>query len=425
MASNAALALLRRFGGFAASLVLSTAINLLAIPFVISTLGKDIWGELALAQATAAIFGIVVAFGWGTVGAALVASLPAKDRPQMYLDSLVSRVYLFLFAAPVMYVVVLLIGRTDPQAAALAAMAYLLPFVGASWYFIGQARPWKLLLFDVLPQGFGTVTGVVLIQFFPHPFVFVLSLLALNLLAVVLGAVGALRPRHQSPLRMDLRLGPAMNRLREQKHGVIAAGTGSLNSNLPIVAVNVVVSAALPHYALADKLFRFAVAGFGPVLQVVQGWIPEAGPSHSTLRIRRVSTLAPVVGLLGGALLAVLTPWASSVFSRGEILVGFGLSIPFGLIFAAVLVAQIVGLACLIPLGKGAALAKSTAIGAALNVPLMFALGAGFGAPGVAWAVAISEVIVASYQILIVRDALGHLAQPPALPPVTASENKV
>lgn len=420
MASLAASPLLRRFGGFATSLVLSTAINLLAIPFVISTLGGDIWGELAVAQATAAVFGILVAFGWGTVGAAMVASLPAERRPQMFLDSLVSRSYLFLFAAPVMFVVVLMLSSFDPAAAALASIAYLLPFVGASWYFIGQAKPWQLLVFDVLPQGLGTVTGVILIQFVPHPFVFVLSLLAFNLIAVISGAVGALRSKHGQPLQLDLGLGSAIRRLRDQKHGVIAAGTGSLNSNLPMIAVKLVVAVSLPQYALADKLFRFAVAGFGPVLQVIQGWIPEAGPAKSTQRIRRVANLAPAVGLLGGVVLAVLTPWASTIFSRGEIIVGFALSVPFGLIFAAVLVAQVVGLACLIPLGKGAALAKSTAIGAALNVPLMFALGIAFGAPGVAWAVGVSEVIVAGYQILVVRDCLKHLA----LPPVPAQEKQ-
>lgn len=411
MASKAAPALLNRFGGFAASLIFSTAINLLAIPFVIATLGKETWGELALAQATAAIFGIIVAFGWGTVGAALVASLNERDRPQMFLDSLVSRSYLFLFSAPVMYVVMLLIGKIDPAVAALASVAYVLPFVGASWFFIGQAKPWKLFLFDVLPQGLGTLTGVVFTQFFPVPIVFVLSLLAFNLLAVLLGAVGALAGARRS-VKVDLRVIPAMRRLGSQKHGVIAAGTGSLNSNLPLLAVNQVVAAAVPQYALADKLFRFAVAGFGPVLQVIQGWIPEAGPRQSTHRIATVAKYVPMVGVAAGVLLATLTPRASEVFSGGVIAIDYSLSIPFGLILAGVIVAQVVGLACLIPLGQGAALAKSTAIGAAFNVPMMFVLGVLFGAPGVAWAVGVAELVVAGYQMMVVRSSLKHLLPP-------------
>jgi O-antigen/teichoic acid export membrane protein len=419
LATKAAPALLHRFGGFAVSLVFSTLVNLLAIPFVISTLGKGIWGELALAQATAALFGILVAYGWGTVGAAMVASLPVYERPQMYLDSLVSRSYLFLFAAPVMFLAVLVISRVDPIVAAVAAVAYLLPFLGASWYFVGQAKPWQLLVFDVLPQGLGVVTGVVLMMFMPHAYTFVGSLLFFNLLAVILGATGALRSRPSQPLKRNLALVPAMRRLRDQRHGVIAAGTGSLNSNLPLLVVNQVVQAALPQYAMADKLFRFAVAGFGPVLQVIQGWIPEAGVSASRNRIRVVARLAPAAGLLAGVVLAALTPWASSAFSGGSINIGLELSAPFGVILAGVIVAQIVGLACLIPLGKGAALAKSTAIGAALNVPLMILLGFAFGAPGVAWAVGLAELVVASYQLLVVGTTLRHLAR---AEPASASE---
>lgn len=418
MALKAAPALLGRFGGFAASLVLSTVINLLAIPFVISTLGKDVWGELALAQATAALFGIIVAYGWGTVGAAMVASLPVERRPQMYLDSLISRGYLFVFAAPVMFLVVLAISRIDPVVAAVGSVAYVLPFLGASWYFVGQAKPWKLLIFDVLPQSLGIVAGVVLTLFMPHAYVFVLSLLVFNALAVTLGAIGAVRSRSGHPVRTNLALVPALKRLGDQRHGVIAAGTGSLNSNFPLLAVNLVVQAALPQYAMADKLFRFAVAGFGPILQVIQGWIPEAGAAASKHRIRSVARLAPAAGVLAGCVLALLTPWASSVFSSGAINIGLELSAPFGLILAAVLVAQIVGLACLIPLGKGAALAKSTAIGAAVNIPLMFVFGMLFGAPGVAWAVGVAEVVVATYQLLVVRKTLRNLTPTEPAPAV-------
>jgi O-antigen/teichoic acid export membrane protein len=369
-----------------------------------------------VAQATAAIFGVVVAFGWGTVGAAMVASTPEARRPQMFLDSVVSRLYLFLFAAPVMFVLLLLLTRVDPVAAAVASLAYLMPFLGASWYFIGQAKPWSLLFFDVLPQGLGVITGVILLQFFPHAIVFAGSLLAFNVIAVAVGALAAMKGRHE-PLTVNLGFVPAMQRLRNQKFGVIAAGTGTINSNLPMIAVSLVVPAAVPLYALTDKLFRFAVAGFGPVLQVVQGWIPEAGRFRSVERIQLVAKFVPAAGALGGVLLAVLIPWASPIFSRGEITVGYTLSVPFGLIFSAVLVAQVVGLACLIPLGEGAILAKSTALGAILNVPLMFAMGALYGGSGVAWAVGLSEVVVATYQVLAVR---RHF-RVQALKPVPAS----
>lgn len=395
--------LVRRLGGFAVSLMFSTAVSLLAIPFVIVNLGAQVWGELAVAMAAAAIFGILVAFGWGTVGAALTAGTPVPERPLLYANSLISRAWLFLFAAVPLVITVGFMSSIDPVAAGVAALAYLLPFLGASWYFVGQSKPTRLFAFDVLPQGLGTVAGVIATAYLPEVWVFVTCQAVFNLIAVVGSAVVILHFDPTGPLRPSLGLRPAMRRLKSQWHGVIAAGTGSINSNGPLIAVTFLAPSVLPVYALADKLFRYAIAGFGPVLQVVQGWIPEAGPAHQDARVRKAAALAPLLGLAGGTVLALVIPWGAGLLSAGRLAVGFNLSIPFGIIFAGVIVAQIIGLACLIPIGKGKELAKSTAIGAGLNVVLMVILGLTIGGAGVAWAVAAGELVIAGYQMLVLR----------------------
>lgn len=395
--------LFTRFGGFAVSLVFSTVVSLVGIPFVLVNLGAEAWAELAVALATAAIFGVVVAFGWGTVGAAMTAGTLPKDRPALFFNSLVSRAYLFLFSVVPMALAVLLLSSVDPIAAVVAAIAYLLPYVGASWYFVGESKPWRLFAFDVLPQGLGTITGVVATFFVPEVWVYVTCQLIFNLLAVVGSAAAILRSRPLGSENPSMAMVPAMRRLSSQWHGVVAAGTGTINSNVPIVAVTLLAAPLLPVYVLADKLFRYAVAGFGPVLQVIQGWIPEAGPTQRDSRVQKVASLAPILGLAGGAALMWITPWAAGMLSAGRLSVGWDLSVPFGLIFCGVVVAQILGLACLIPIGKGAELAKSTAIGALLNVVLMIVLGLALGAVGIAWAVAAGELLVAGYQIVVVR----------------------
>ena len=411
MAQHKPTSLVRRLGGFAVSLAFSTAVSLIAIPFVIVNLGAQAWGELAVAMAAAAIFGILVAFGWGTVGAALTAGTPASERPMLYANSLVSRAWLFLFAAIPLIAVVGLISSIDPVAAGIAAVAYLLPFLGASWFFVGQSKPWRLFAFDVLPQGLGTVAGVIATVFVPEVWVYVTCQLVFNLIAVAGSAVVVFRYDSVEPLHPSLRLGPAMRRLKSQWHGVIAAGTGSINSNGPIIAVTLLAPPLLPVYALADKLFRYGVAGFGPVLQVIQGWIPEMGPSHQDARVRKAAKLAPLLGLGGGAALSLIIPWASGLLSAGRLSVGFSLSVPFGIIFGGVIIAQVIGLACLIPIGKGSELAKSTAIGAGLNIILMVVLGIFVGGTGVAWAVAAGELVVAGYQMLVLRRYFAALNQ--------------
>lgn len=413
--------LLRRLGGFAVSLVFSTVVSLTAIPFIIVNLGNQVWGDLAFALASAAIFGILVAFGWGTVGAAMTAGTPVHERPMLYANSLVSRTWLFLFAAIPLIVVVGAVSSIDPVAAGIAALAYLMPFLGASWYFIGQSKPWRLFTFDVLPQGLGNVTGVIATSFVPEAWVYAVCLLAFNVLAVIGSACVVFRRDSVTPLRPALGIGQAIRRLKSQWHGVIAAGTGSINSNGPIIAVTFLAPAVLPVYALADKLFRFGVAGFGPVLQVIQGWIPEAGPAHQDARVRKVAAFSPLLGLGGGAALAVLLPWAAGLMSAGRLSVSFSLSIPFGVIFAGVIIAQIIGLACLIPIGKGKELAKSTAIGAGINIILMVILGITVGGVGVAWAVAAGELVVSGYQILVLRRYFA--AQGPAGNPAPDSRD--
>lgn len=402
--------LLRRLGGFAVSLAFSTAVSLLAIPFLIVNLGAGAWADLAVAMAAAAISGIVVAFGWGTVGAAMTAEASVQERPILYVNSLVSRTWLFLFSVIPLVLVVVAISSIDPVAAGIAALAYLFPYLGASWYFIGQSKPWRLFAFDVLPQGLGTVAGVIATTFVPEVWVFAVCQLVFNAIAVTGSAFVVFRWDSSVPLRPALGLRQAIRRLKSQWHGVIAAGTGSINSNGPIIAVTLLAPAVLPVYALADKLFRYGVAGFGPILQVIQGWIPEAGPVHRDRRVRRAAAMAPLLGLGGGAALAVAIPWASGVLSAGRLSVGFALSIPFGVILGGVIIAQIIGLACLIPIGKGKELAKSTALGAALNIVLMVILGITVGGVGVAWAVAAGELVVAGYQMLVLRRYFGTKA---------------
>ena len=112
--------------------------------------------------------------------------------------------------------------------------------------------------------------------------------------------------------------------------------------------------------------------------------------------------LAPFAAVLAALALALCIPWASGLLSHGAIVVGFDLSVPMGVVFGAVAVSQVVGLACLIPIGEGKALAVSTVLGAAIGIPLIIAGALTIGVSAVAWAVAVSELAVATYQLRVV-----------------------
>ncbi|MEB7505724.1 hypothetical protein [Arthrobacter koreensis] len=392
----------QRLGAFGASVVITTVVGVLAIPVVITHAGSATWGVIALGQSAALLFGVLVSFGWGTVGPAMVAGMPAEQRPQMYVDSLVSRFYLFIVAAPLAALTVWLIaGSSSPSVAVLACMAYLLPFLGASWYFVGDARPGRLLVFDTLPVTLGTLFGLGGLILTADVYVYLSIQLGMNLLAVL--ASGLLIRRSAFGPRFDFRLGRALRRLGGQRHGVITAATSSLYVNTPLLVVGAAIPAAVPLYAMAEKFFKYGLTAVGPVVQVLQGSIADPDRARQDARVRTAAKLAPFGALVSALAMAVCIPWASILLSQGEITVGFDLSVPMGVVFGAVAVSQVVGLACLIPIGEGKALAVSTVLGAAVGIPLIITGALTLGAAGVAWAVAVSEMAVAAYQLRVVH----------------------
>lgn len=394
-------AALARLAKFALTVGLGTVVGLIAIPIITAIVGSDFWAILALVQSLATLFGVVVAFGWGTVGPSLVATASPQERPQLFADSLVTRSYLYMLTAPLMGAIMMLLQPAHGSFVFLASVTYLLPYLGASWYFIGEAKPSRLFLADALPQLTGTVVGLIVLTVTRDLMHLVLTQLLFNVCAVMLSALIVLKDG--CLLKFDFSLQGSWSRMNQQRHGVVTAATGSLYVNMPIVVVNLFIPAQLDLYAFADRLFRYAAVAFSPVLQFIQGWIPEGGPKVLSHRIRGAARVAPLLGVMGGLGLAILGPTAAEILIKDSIPFGISLSIPIGLSFAAVAMSQVLGLACLVSIGRARELARSTVVGAAVGMPLIL-LGAVYsGVIGVAWAVAVSEVLVAAYQFLVLH----------------------
>lgn len=411
MAMSARLSALLRLGSYGATTGFIAVIGLVAAAVFISAAGSYSWGVLASIQSAAALFGVLVGFGWGTTGAAEVASMPSELRPSAYADSLVARVYLIAVAYPLMVVVMGLLNPTHFDLVLVGSLAYLVPYLGASWYFVGESRPSRLFLVDVMPQGLGVLTSIGVMAASKSLVAAVTAQLLFNTLAVCLGWIvirssASDRPRLRWSVRSTVRL------LAQQRHPVTTAATSALYVSAPMLILNAVAPASLAQYAMGDRLFRVALTVFSPVLQFVQGWIPEGGTANLSHRVKQALRFAPAVGLAGAICIALLGPLAVSLLSQGIIGFGFDLSIPFGAVFLVVSVTQILGLACLVPLGKTVALATSTVFGAVLGVPLLVASTSLYGVHGAVWALLASELVVLIYQARAVIAELRR-RQPP------------
>ncbi|WP_077490072.1 hypothetical protein [Sinomonas mesophila] len=405
MSIRAGSALARRLASFAATVGASTVVSLVTVPLIIGRTSAQAWGELAVVQTGAILFGVLVAFGWGTTGAATVAGTPAASRPRLYVESLVTRGYLFAFTLPVMIGVMLVVSPANPGVVVTGSIAYLLPYAGASWYFIGEARPARLFFFDALPQMIGVLMGFLVLNQTGDLTHFLLLLAVMTLVGV--GVSGRVILRGLRPGdRVDLSLGAAWRRLAAQRHGVITAATTSLYVSLPLLAVSAAIPASTPLYAMGDKLFRFGLVAFSPVLQAIQSWVPEGGAEFITHRVRRAALFGPLFGLAGGAGITVASPRIADVLSHGEIRLSLLQALPFGLMFTVVACTQIIGLACLVAMNASKALAVSTVMGAVAGVPLIVGAALFLDVWSVAWAVVVSEVVVLAYQVKI----LSHRA---------------
>lgn len=403
--SGAARGVTRRISGFTVAVVLSTAVGVAALPLLVAFLGPQTWGVLVLAQTVAQLAGIAVAFGWGATGAAMVAGAAVDERPELFRRSLRVRSVLYVIVWPLASVLMLALTQGDVVVSVLGMAVYLLPALGASWYFTGESRPGRLIVCDTIPGVSGTVAGVCAASLTGQLWAFLVCQGVGYLVAVSVGALVVLRGHARSSEAVP----PWRETLREQRPAVIATGTSALYVSLPLMAVQVFMPATVPVYALADRLFRYASIAFLPVQQFFQGWVPHR--DGLTERAKRAAGIGIIGGIVGGACIALLSPFASRLLSAGEIEVGFDLSMPLGVAFAGVGTSMVVGYACLVAVGRVRALALSTVIGASVGAPIIVICAAAGILPLVAWAVAVSELLVALYQLNSLRQALARSRQ--------------
>lgn len=392
---------LGRISGFALNIGLSTILGLFALWLLNVSLGATDWGRIVLVQTVGQMAGILVAFGWGATGAAIIAGTPANDRHALYRDSLRIRVILYVVTLPLTVALLFLLFRGDLLVALIGAAAYLLPSLGGAWYFIGEGRPLRLFLCDTVPMMAGNVLGVALAMIGGEAWMYLLGQGLGFFAAVVIDAVVILRgaPNQSAPPARILAT------LQTQRHAATASLTTSLYVSLPMIAVQTFVPALQPLYAIADRLFRYASIALQPILQFFQSWVP-VDPDDLPRRARLAMYAGILLGAVGGIAIAFLSPILSQLLTAGNLHVPLELSIPFGVAFVGIGISALVGYACLIAVGKVRTLAVSTLIAAGIGAPLIVLFAVLGSVPYIAWAVAISELCVAGWQVVVLLRAL-------------------
>ncbi|MCB8044829.1 hypothetical protein JM654_13630 [Microbacterium oxydans] len=317
---------------------------------------------------------------------------------------------LFLIVGPLAVILGIVLGA-DPLAAVLATIAYAIPGIGAAWYFIGTNRPVAMLVFDALPAVLGQVAALVAVVIAPTLTSYLYCVAFATVAGVVGGLLFALRKRDGVRLHRT-RVKELGSTMRAQIPGLATVLFGNLSTMLPVLLVDVYMKPVLPIFAAVDKLYRYGVLVLAPILQAVQGWVPEAGPEQTRLRARGSLWVGLAVGLFGGACFAFLATPISIPLTVGKAVIPFEIALIAGIGFAGECVAQIVGLAGLVALHKERELAKSSVVAAVISLPLMIPAVLLWGLIGIVGVIAASAVLVATYRttVLLRASSARHLA---------------
>lgn len=398
---------LRKTGFYILNIALGGATSLLVIPIVITVVGPDSWGRMAVAQAIGAVYAVLVGFGWGIVGPAQVAGMPVELRGQYLRDSLVSRLILFVCTLPVYAATVVLIVGIQPDFSAylVAGLTMLSMAVGSGWFFIGEAMPAKLVVWEAVPRTIGAVVAVTALWFSHSLLLYAVIQLAAVAFSILLTTRDLIRRYVDGVVNRSIRDG--FRRLSGSYAAMVTAGTATLYVNAPLIIISTIIPGVTPIYAAAEKIQRFALMCMTPLTQVIQGYIPSAHDwMQQRARIRRSVLLTTVVAAIFGAVLAGLLPWIALVLTAGKISVPFELSIPMGVSSVIIIISGVTGLAALVSLGRERAVATSTVIGAVVGLPLTIAMAFTVGMTGAAWAIAVSELVVLAYQLVVLRSTI-------------------
>lgn len=407
--------ILRRFAGFSGLQLVSSLAPLALLPILARAAGVDGWASIVAGQAVGTFVASVSMWGWSVVGPAQVAGAPVDARWSHYRAALSSRLALLTIALPIGCAVSLLVAADGYVTITLLMVcAQAIGALSPSWYAIGIGQPRMILTYDAGPRLLGVLVAAVALLW-GAPLITYPVIVLVTSLGGTVAATLRLRAdaRGAGPYTWSAIVRDCTDTLRSQ---MAAAGTqiaGATYGGATVAVVGVfATTAATAEFASADKLYRFSLMAVVAVGNTFQGWVAEHPFPASKRRMQLSLAALGGLGVMGGAALAVLGPWATGLLFGAELSASGATSAWYGLAFLGICLSTSLGRHVLVPLGYTHRLFLATVIGAVVGLPAMALLARSFGAAGGAAGYAASEVVGALVLgLMLVR---GFPAPPPS-----------
>lgn len=390
-----------RLGGFTLSVAVNALASLLTIPFIIRFAGEGQWAAIAVGQSLGSILSVFSLLGWSLTGPSDVARANGLQRGSIYLESIHIRTGAAAILIMLALIVSQFIGSLNPTATWLASCSMITQGVGATWFYVGEGRPLRLLLFDTLPRALGVGAATICVGLTASAVLYSLIVFITTTVAVVLTSIDILN-RYLRGQKASVEFS-VTGVLSRQRHAIATGALTATYQSAPILIVQLLAPQIVPLFALLDKLRMQALTAYRPIAQAFQGWVPAAiSIQNVEQRARVVIRVSSVLALAGGILTALLLPYLVSILSVGRLEVTPLESIPTAVVVAGAVVSATVGPACLVPLGFQVAVMRSALAGTVLTLATLPVL-INFGLVGAISALAIGQTSVVIVQLSAVH----------------------
>jgi O-antigen/teichoic acid export membrane protein len=394
----------KRLIGFAGLPFLSLITPLLFLPILARVAGADVWVAFAVGQSIGGFFALVVALGYNTVGPPMVARSSHESRPQLLAISLRARMLVW---APLTVFAVVLTSAIAPAShqmeASLMAIAMTLTGLSSAWYMIGLGKAGVIVMYEIAPRILATLASAAIVLSGGSVLWYPILLIFAVTTGIGFYARSALRTGHWDATRWR----DILPILSSNRAATITEVAGGAYNSLAVSFVGASAPAAqAAAYVAGDKLYRMGQYSVSALGNALQGWVVERGPQEFGRRTRISFLLHFGLGLVGGAMFALLGPWLSMVLFGPEVAINKMTALGLGVATLGIALGTTLGRITLIGMGANRAFLVSVLLAAHFGVPSIVLLSQVYGAAGGAWGLAIGEfvsVIAQAISVLALR----------------------
>lgn len=390
-----------RLAGFVSVPLMSAIAPLLVIPSITAEFGALTWASVALAQSVGSGAGVIVELGWGLNGPQRVAKASPLARGRIYALSTVTKVVVALLLTAPTALIAWLLAPSAPGEAAIISVSFLLAGLAPVWYFIGEGRPLRILLFDASPRLAGAVISAIAMSWLGAPLLFyALTNLFFAAMPPIFGWIASharTRPLQGYGWRRIARV------IRAQGAALGGRAASALYIALPTTLVGIAAPSALVLFSSIERLTRLALAvlqAFPNSLQAWVGRIPSTLVAERRRRVRIALGLNSGLGIVSAVGFTVTAPLLAQFLFSGTVSIPTQIAALAGCVVLITCISRATGGLGLVAYGRIHLLAISAVAGASIGVPAILLLAKQFGAAG-----AIAGEIVAELSVLGIQFA--------------------